>query len=293
MQKKNKEERIMKLVKKLINFIVIIFLSLSILSSFLVFTVSNTILNKEYILNKMEECNYYEKTYLDINDILEQYIGPSGLDEEVLKDIYTEEQVKNDIDITVNAIFTGEEKTIETETIREKLSKNIYENYTITNSQKEAINNFEDTIINEYTKQITHHDYLYVLENYNPTINKIMAKLKIIMPIIVCIIIVCLIILNIKNTTKIIQGILIGFLSAGLTIMVIGIIINLNINFEAILILNEIFSDLIRNIANELLKTFQNIGIVIAILSTILLIVTNTTGAIKRNKKQMKQSSKK
>lgn len=75
--------------------------------------------------------------------------------------------------------------------------------------------------------------------------------------------------------------------------MVIGIIINLNINFEAILILNEIFSDLIRNIANELLKTFQNIGIVIAILSTILLIVTNTTGAIKRNKKQMKQSSKK
>lgn len=283
----------MKLVKKLINFIVLIFLSLSILSSFLVFTVSNTILNKEYILNKMEECNYYEKTYLDINDILEQYIGPSGLDEEVLKDIYTEEQVKNDIDITVNAIFTGEEKTIETETIREKLSKNIYENYTITNSQKEAINNFEDTIINEYTKQITHHDYLYVLENYIPTINKIMAKLKIIMPIIVCIIIVCLIILNIKNTTKIIQGILISFLSAGLTIMVIGIIINLNINFEAILILNEIFSDLIRNIANELLKTFQNIGIVIAILSTILLIVTNTTGAIKRNKKQMKQSSKK
>ncbi len=278
----------MKLVKKLINFIVIIFLSLSILSSFLVFTVSNTILNKEYILNKMEECNYYEKTYLDINDILEQYIGPSGLDEEVLKDIYTEEQVKNDIDITVNAIFTGEEKTIETETIREKLSKNIYEDYTITNSQKEAINNFEDTIINEYTKQITHHDYLYVLENYIPTINKIMAKLKIIMPIIVCIIIVCLIILNIKNTTKIIQGILIGFLSAGLTIMVIGIIINLNINFEAILILNEIFSDLIRNIANELLKSLQNLGIIIAILSTILLIATNTIWTIKRNKKQVK-----
>ena len=70
--------------------------------------------------------------------------------------------------------------------------------------------------------------------------------------------------------------------------MVIGIIINFNINFEAILILNENFSELIRNIANELLKTFQNIGIIIAILSTILLIVTNTIGAIKRNKKQVK-----
>ena len=75
----------MKLAKEIVNFIIIIFLSLSILSSFLVFTVSNTILNKEYILNKMEECNYYEKTYLDINDSLEQYIGPSGLDEEILQ----------------------------------------------------------------------------------------------------------------------------------------------------------------------------------------------------------------
>lgn len=278
----------MKLVKKLINFIVIIFLSLSILSSFLVFTVSNTILNKEYILNKMEECNYYEKTYLDINDILEQYIGPSGLDEEILQNIYTEEQVKNDIHTTVNAIFTGEEKTIETEKIRSKLDKNIHESYNITSNEKEAIVNFENTIVNEYTKQITHHDYLYVLENYIPTANNIIAKLKIIMPIIMCIIIVCLIILNIKNINKIIQGILIGFLSAGLTIMVIGIIINFNINFEAILILNENFSELIRNIANELLKSLQNLGIIIAILSTILLIATNTIWTIKRNKKQVK-----
>lgn len=278
----------MKLVKKLINFIVLIFLSLSILSSFLVFTVSNTILNKEYILNKMEECNYYEKNYLDINESLEQYIGPSGLDEEILQNIYKEEQVKNDIHTTVNAIFTGEEKTIETEKIRSKLDKNIHESYNITSNEKEAIVNFENTIVNEYTKQITHHDYLYVLENYIPTANNIIAKLKIIMPIIMCIIIVCLIILNMKNINKIIQGILIGFLSAGLTIMVIGIIINFNINFEAILILNENFSELIRNIANELLKSLQNLGIIIAILSTILLIATNTIWTIKRNKKQVK-----
>lgn len=274
----------MKLVKKLINFIVIIFLSLSILSSFLVFTVSNTILNKEYILNKMEECNYYEKTYLDINDILEQYIGPSGLDEEVLKDIYTEEQVKNDIDITVNAIFTGEEKTIETEAIREKLNKNIYKNYNIKDNEKEAITNFENTIINEYTKQITHHDYLYILENYIPTTNKIIATLKIIMPFTTCIIIVILIMLNIKKKNKIMQGILIGFLSASFTIIIIVIIINANVKFESILILNETFSNLVRNIINELLKIFQNIGIITAILSTIFLIATNTVYEIKQRK---------
>lgn len=274
----------MKLIKQILSFIFIIILSISILCSFLVFIFSNTILNKDYILNKMEECNYYEQTYLDMNEILEQYIGPSGLDEEVLKDIYTENKIKDDINTTVNTIFTGEEKAIETEAIREKLNKNIYKNYNIKDNEKEAITNFENTIINEYTKQITHHDYLYILENYIPTANKIIAKLKIIMPFTICIIIVILIILNIKKKNKIMQGILIGFLSASFTIIIMGIIININVKFESILILNETFSNLVRNIINELLKIFQNIGIITAILSTIFLIATNTVYEIKQRK---------
>lgn len=274
----------MKLIKQILSFIFIIILSISMLCSFLVFIFSNTILNKDYILNKMEECNYYEQTYLDMNEILEQYIGPSGLDEEVLKDIYTENKIKDDINTTVNTIFTGEEKAIETEAIREKLNKNIYKNYNIKDNEKEAITNFENTIINEYTKQITHHDYLYSLENYIPTANKIIAKLKIIMPFTICIIIVILIILNIKKKNKIMQGILIGFLSASFTIIIMGIIININVKFESILILNETFSNLVRNIINELLKIFQNVGIITAILSTIFLIATNTVYEIKQRK---------
>lgn len=274
----------MKLIKQILSFIFIIILSISILCSFLAFIFSNTILNKDYILNKMEECNYYEQTYLDMNEILEQYIGPSGLDEEVLKDIYTENKIKDDINTTVNTIFTGEEKAIETEAIREKLNKNIYKNYNIKDNEKEAITNFENTIINEYTKQITHHDYLYILENYIPTANKIIAKLKIIMPFTICIIIVILIILNIKKKNKIMQGILIGFLSASFTIIIMGIIININVKFESILILNETFSNLVRNIINELLKIFQNVGIITAILSTIFLIATNTVYEIKQRK---------
>lgn len=274
----------MKLIKQILSFIFIIILSTSILCSFLAFIFSNTILNKDYILNKMEECNYYEQTYLDMNEILEQYIGPSGLDEEVLKDIYTENKIKDDINTTVNTIFTGEEKAIETEAIREKLNKNIYKNYNIKDDEKEAITNFENTIINEYTKQITHHDYLYILENYIPTTNKIIATLKIIMPFTTCIIIVILIMLNIKKKNKIMQGILIGFLSASFTIIIIGIIINANVKFESILILNETFSNLVRNIINELLKIFQNVGIITAILSTIFLIATNTVYEIKQRK---------
>lgn len=274
----------MKLIKQILSFIFIIILSTSILCSFLAFIFSNTILNKDYILNKMEECNYYEQTYLDMNEILEQYIGPSGLDEEVLKDIYTENKIKDDINTTVNTIFTGEEKAIETEAIREKLNKNIYKNYNIKDNEKEAITNFENTIINEYTKQITHHDYLYILENYIPTTNKIIATLKIIMPFTTCIIIVILIMLNTKKKNKIMQGILIGFLSASFTIIIIVIIINANVKFESILILNETFSNLVRNIINELLKIFQNVGIITAILSTIFLIATNTVYEIKQRK---------
>lgn len=63
-----------------------------------------------------------------------------------------------------------------------------------------------------------------------------------------------------------------------------GIIININVKFESILILNETFSNLVRNIINELLKIFQNVGIITAILSTIFLIATNTVYEIKQRK---------
>ena len=104
------------------------------------------------------------------------------------------------------------------------------------------------------------------------------------MPFTTCIIIVILIILNIKKKNRIMQGILIGFLSASFTIIIMGIIININVKFESILILNVTFSNLVRNIINELLKIFQNVGIITAILSTIFLIATNTVYEIKQRK---------
>ena len=46
-----------------------------------------TMLNKTYILQKLDETNFYSETYKIVESNFENYISQSGLDEEVLENI--------------------------------------------------------------------------------------------------------------------------------------------------------------------------------------------------------------
>ena len=76
------------MVKKIIIYIMNFFLVIFIftLSSLLIF--SNTILNKQYIKEILEKNNYYEKTYYNIQNDFENYILQSGLDKDILNNLY-------------------------------------------------------------------------------------------------------------------------------------------------------------------------------------------------------------
>ena len=53
----------MKIVLNILKFIFTIALASCIIAITFIFTIDNTILNKEYVLNKLEETNYYANTY--------------------------------------------------------------------------------------------------------------------------------------------------------------------------------------------------------------------------------------
>ena len=67
--------------------------------------VFSTILDKNYVMQKLEETNFYADTYELVESNFENYIYQSGLDEEVLKNICTEEKVKKDINIMLSNIY--------------------------------------------------------------------------------------------------------------------------------------------------------------------------------------------
>ena len=113
----------MKVGKKILNFIFVLVIALSFTFIGVKSVVFKTIFNKEYVLEQMENNNFYSETYKLVESGFENYIGQSGLDEEVIKNICTEDKIKNDINIILSNIYEGTNEKIDTSEISNNLQK--------------------------------------------------------------------------------------------------------------------------------------------------------------------------
>ena len=107
----------MKIIAKIIKFILITILVICIIAIGMSKIVSSTILDKTYTMQKLEETNFYSETYELVKSNFENYIYQSGLEETVLEDICTEEKVKNDIEQIISNIYDGTDIKIDTKKI--------------------------------------------------------------------------------------------------------------------------------------------------------------------------------
>ena len=86
----------MKKLKVIARFLMAFILTISIVGFVLTYTLSNTILSEKYILSSLKKADYYNKIYESVETNFEKYIQQSGLDEDVIKNIVTKEQVEQD-----------------------------------------------------------------------------------------------------------------------------------------------------------------------------------------------------
>ena len=89
----------MEVAKKIIKFILIFFLTVSIILIGIIKILSATILDKEYVKTKFEDNNFYEEIYQLVETNFQHYIDQSGLNEDILNDICSKEKVKQDIEM--------------------------------------------------------------------------------------------------------------------------------------------------------------------------------------------------
>ena len=111
----------MKVLINLLKFIFITILTICLIALGEITIASSTVLDKNYVMQKIEETDFYSGTYKLVESNFENYIYQSGLDEEVLKSICTEDKVKNDINIMLSNIYNGTNKTIDTTEISTNL----------------------------------------------------------------------------------------------------------------------------------------------------------------------------
>lgn len=265
-------------MNKLLKYIFAIILYLSLTIVVLINILNSTILSKEYILNKLEESNYYNNIYTEVENNFENYIYQSGLDPIVLENIVSRDKIKEDTNIIISNIYDGSNKNIDLEVVRNNLSTNIdksLEDRYLSEENKKAINKFIDIIINEYEDTIMNTDYSSKINTGISSINNKINIINIIMIILVIISILSLILLNIKKKRRKLSIFGIPLLALGLLLITIYLYIILNIDINNIVILNDAISIAVHYILNGIVVKFLINGSIFTILGILIIIIGN------------------
>lgn len=265
-------------MNKLLKYIFAILFYLSLTIVVLINILNSTILSKEYILNKLEESNYYNNIYTEVENNFENYIYQSGLDPIVLENIVSRDKIKEDTNIIISNIYDGNNKGIDLEVIRNNLFTNIdksLEDRYLSEENKKAINKFIDIIINEYEDTIMNTDYSSKINTGISSINNKINMINIIMIILVIISILSLILLNIKKKRRKLSIFGIPLLALGLLLITIYLYIILNIDINNIVILNDAISIAVHYILNGIVVKFLINGSIFTILGILIIIIGN------------------
>lgn len=269
----------MKIISNIIKYIVIILLIISIILTLAVKVLTSTILNKDYILGKLEETNYYKNIYNQVESNFENYIYQSGLDEDVIKGIISEEDIKSDTIQIINNIYNNKEVTeVNISKIEERLEKNIYDSLSgqkISDSTKKSITQFINKITEEYKDTIIHTKYETSINKVLTKIIRYSSKIKTVAIIVDVILVILLLLLNMKNILRGIAQIGIVLSSTGIFYIVVNFIVNSKVKIDYITVLNNGFSITLRNILHSIMNNILTNGIVVLIIGIILIITAN------------------
>lgn len=276
----------MKVLTKTIKFILVTILTICLISIGIISIVSSTILDKTYITEKMEETNFYKETYELVKSNFEKYIYQSGLDEEVLENICTEEKLQKDINTIISNIYDGTDEKINTTEIETNLNANI-DKLGIKNSKNQkAIEQFVKHICDEYTETIIHTKYESQINAQYQKVISLLTKIHNVIMIILIIDAILLIIMNIKTASKIIQDLGIALFSSSIFKLSVCFIIMSKVNIEGIKILNDIFSKTLVTIITDVFTKIMSLGIGALLIAIILIIIYAIISVNKKNEEE-------
>lgn len=266
-------------MKKAISYVLSFVLVLMLLSLCLLAIVKSTILDEKYMISKLEEANYYERMNGEIIEQFKNYTIQSGLSDEVLENLFTEDKLKQDINNVIDSIYTGKELEISTSEIRENLKENI-----LAEVEKEGKTvDFEDEAMEEYLKAIE-SAYESQVSYSTSTINSIgstfekvisLAKTAQIIVIVVTIVIaVLIIILNIKQIFGL-NYLAISSMATGLFVLIAKFLLGQSTDLKNIMLINQATSHVIQLVIEDLLAKVTIAGVVLLIIGLIFSIIYN------------------
>ena len=263
----------MKVLTNLLKFILIVVLAVCSIAIGIIQIVTQTVLNKNYIIQKMEETNFYSETYKLVQSNFEKYIEQSGFEENILENICTEEKVKQDINLMISNIYEGANKTIDITEISDNLNANIDKLNIRDSKNQKAIEQFVEHICQEYTDTLVYTKYENDINKFYKEIVIKKDKIEKIVIIALVIDVIVILIVNNKNIEKDFQSIGTAIFSSSAFELIACQIINLRVSIKGIKIFNDAFSDMIVAIIQNVISKVVSFGIATLMIAIILIII--------------------
>ncbi len=251
----------MKVIINLLKFILITVLTICMISIGIITIIFSTVLSKNYIIQKLEETDFYSGTYKLVESNFENYIYQSGLDKEVLQNICTQEKVEADINVMLSNIYDGTDQKIETNEISENLNTNIDKMSIKTKQNEQAINEFVEHICKEYTDTLIHSQYELKINNEYIKVIEILNKIYNIVFIVLVVDFIAILIANRKKFYKDIQYIGIAMLATSIFQLISCQVVQAKVNIKGIKIFNDVFSNSIVTIIQDVLYKINSMAI--------------------------------
>lgn len=268
----------MKFIINIIRAILVVILLLCIIAFGMIRIASSTILSESYILKQLEEANYYANIYTQVKSDFENYIYQSGLDEKVIENIISIEDIKSDTQLIISNIYSGNNKKIDVSKLKENLNNNINEslqNQKISATTQKSINEFVEKIANQYIESMLH-------TNFEEKINDIYQKVKEYIDIGAKVILVtigistiAILAIQYKKIFRNFALIGISLTGSGFFYIFVNMFINSKIKIANIVILNDAISITLRSIITNILDRINNCGLIFCGVGIILIFIGN------------------
>ncbi len=240
-------------MKNILSFFLIIFLTICFIFSLIETLLYCNLFNLNSLKKQLEKNNFYSETYNLVMKNFSNYIDQSGFDENILEGIYTEEDVKNDINNILDNIYLGTNNSVDALEIKENLNKKIDELGVKNEYNQKAIDEFVDSIYNEYFNTIIKMEYENEISNSFLKIKYWVKNIIIATYIFIAILVVASLKININNIG-------ISLISSGIFTVISYLYINKSINVSNIVVITDAMSKLIISIICAILKTYLFVG---------------------------------
>jgi hypothetical protein len=276
----------MKVLTNIIKFVLVSILTVCLIVIGIISIVFSTILDKAYITGKLEETNFYQETYELVKSNFENYIYQSGLEEDILNNICTQEKVKKDINIIISNIYDGTDEKIDTTEIETNLNANIDKLGVKNSKNQKAIEQFVNHICDEYTETIIHTKYETKINKEYTKINETLVKAHNAIVIVGIVDIIILVLINIKRISKGMQDFGIAMLATGMFDITSCCIVGSKVNIEGIKILNDTFSGTLVNIISDIIRKILSLGVGCILFGMILIGIYSIIYVSKKKKEE-------